>query len=46
MMRCTWVSTVRAEMTSVAAIWLLDIPRGHQRRHVLLPARESRLFSE
>ena len=38
MMCCTWVSTVRAEMTRLAAIWPLDWPAGHQRRHVSLPA--------
>ena len=38
MMCCTWVSTVRTEMTRLAAIWLLDCPLGHQRRHVPLPA--------
>ena len=26
MMCCTWVSTVRTEMTRAAAIWLLDCP--------------------
>ena len=26
MMCCTWVSTVRTEMTRTAAIWLLDMP--------------------
>jgi hypothetical protein len=40
MMCWTWVSTVRAEITSVPAIWLLDCPPGDQRSDVLLAARE------
>ena len=38
MMCCTWVSTVRTEMTRAGRDLAVGLPLGHQRRHVLLPA--------